>query len=113
MLLLGFSSAISFNVNSEKGLYNPGSNVIVYAEITNNEDAILSAIIYSTLVAESRMDEAMLTHEVYLLPNSSSKIAIYNFTLTNDYTPGEYTVTATMISIFTRLASDLNQVLTR
>lgn len=98
MVLLGCISAVSFNIYPEKGLYNPGSNVIVYADITNNESQVLSATIYSTLVTELRSDEAIMIHEVYLGPNESTKVALYNFTLTNDFTPGEYTVTATMVS---------------
>jgi hypothetical protein len=98
MVLLGFSSAISFNIDSEKGVYNPGSNILVYADITNNDSNVLSAVIYSTLVTEGRSDEAVISTEVYLAPNESKKVAIYNFKLTNDYRPGEYTVTATMVA---------------
>jgi hypothetical protein len=98
MVLLGLASAISFNVYSEKGLYNPGSNIVVYADISNDGDNVLSGVIYSTLVSDGKSDEAIVSHEAYLAPNESKKIAIYDFKLTDDYPPGEYTVTATMVS---------------
>lgn len=98
MVFLGLASSMSFDVYSEKGIYNPGSSVLVYADIMNNESSVLSAMIFSTLVTDERSDEAMISHEVYLGPNESKKVALYNFTLTDDYRPGEYTVTATMVS---------------
>lgn len=91
-------ASVTFTVQSEKGLYNPGDDVLVHAYLVNKDDSTFSGIIYSTLVTEARGEEAIIPKEVYLGPLEKKSFTLYEFKVTDQYRPGEYTVTSNLVS---------------
>jgi hypothetical protein len=98
VLLAGAINAVSFSVYSESPGYEKGSVLRVFADIENDGEEAFSGTILSSLTGNGGKSDAVVPHEVILDPGERVTVAIYEFSVTDDYPPGEYEVSATLYS---------------
>lgn len=98
VLLAGIASAVSFSVYSESPGYEKGSALRVFADIENDGEEAFSGIILSSLTGEGGRSDAVVPHEVIVDPGAKITVILYEFSVTDEYPPGEYEVSATLYS---------------